>query len=366
MTSPGAELSRSFFLGAVRPLVSGAFPGLPYAAALVGYGSDVLGYDDGRSQDHDWGCRVTLLVTSPGPAVLAALDDRLERDLPAVFAGRPVRFPTTRDPRVRHRVEVTTVPSFVTARLGVDATRQLGPVDWLVMTGQGVLEVTAGPVFHDGPGTLTEVRRRLAWYPDDVWRYVLAAGWTRISQELPYVGRTGELGDDSGSRIVAARLARGIVQLGLLLDRRWAPYAKWTGVAFARTPISGAVAPLVARALGARTWRSREAALAAAVSALAAAQAERGLPVAEPAVVPFHDRPAQVVNPGLVAAVSSGIADPLLRRLPPGLGSLEQWVDNVDVLSDAARRAAVASAYRALLADTGAVPSEPATVPPSA
>nr|WP_308222325.1 DUF4037 domain-containing protein [Frankia sp. AgB32] len=44
------------------------------------------------------------------------------------------------------------------------------------------------------------VRRVLAWYPDDVWRCVLAAGWLRVSQEEPFVGRTGGCGDDRSGR----------------------------------------------------------------------------------------------------------------------------------------------------------------------
>ena len=35
---------------------------LPYAAALVGGGSQVLGYDTPMSTDHDWGPAVTLFL----------------------------------------------------------------------------------------------------------------------------------------------------------------------------------------------------------------------------------------------------------------------------------------------------------------
>lgn len=42
----GLELSRRFFHEAVRPLVTSLFPDLHYAAALLGQGSEVLGFDD--------------------------------------------------------------------------------------------------------------------------------------------------------------------------------------------------------------------------------------------------------------------------------------------------------------------------------
>jgi Domain of unknown function (DUF4037) len=348
----GAELSRSFFEHAVRPLLATTHPGLAYAAGLLGTGSDVLGYDDRRSQDHDWGCRLVLLVDAGeggDPRLVDRVDELLERELPPRFDGRPVRFSTSRDPRVRHRVVVTTVPAFVTGVLGVDATGPLDALDWLVLTGQSVLEVTAGPVFHDGPGVLGGIRRRLAWYPHEVWLYVLASGWTRISQEMPLVGRAGEVGDDTGSRVVAARLVRALMHLGFLLDRQWAPYAKWTGVAFGRLRVAARVGPALGAALDARTWPDREAALAEAVAALAEAQSARGLPSAQEPVVPFHDRPARTVNPAIVAGLAADLTDPILRRLPVGIGSIEQWADNVDVLGVPHHRAAARATYRALL-----------------
>ncbi len=52
---PGLDLCRIFYLEAVRPLLEQAYPGLPHAAARLGPGSEVLGFDTERSVDHDWG-----------------------------------------------------------------------------------------------------------------------------------------------------------------------------------------------------------------------------------------------------------------------------------------------------------------------
>lgn len=90
---------------------------------------------------------------------------------------------------------------------------------------------------------MTERRDVLRWYPDDVWRYVLAAGWLRIDQEEPFVGRTGGSGDDLGSRIIAARIARDQTKLAFLVERRWAPYSKWLGRAFALAPPGSSASP---------------------------------------------------------------------------------------------------------------------------
>ena len=100
----GAELSRRFFAELVQPLLAQAGPGLRYAAARLGSGSDVLGLDDELSRDHDWGCRLTLLVDEEERDRVAPVRQLLEDRLPERFGGYPVRFPVTWDglsPRCR-------------------------------------------------------------------------------------------------------------------------------------------------------------------------------------------------------------------------------------------------------------------------
>ena len=42
----GLDLCRGFFFETMKPIMDQYFPGLTYSAGLIGYGSDVLGYDD--------------------------------------------------------------------------------------------------------------------------------------------------------------------------------------------------------------------------------------------------------------------------------------------------------------------------------
>lgn len=345
----GTTLARNYYVDVVAPLLGARWPELRYAAARLGGGSEVLGLDDDMSRDHDWGLRLTVFVEPEAVGEVAAL---LDERLPERYAGLPVRFATSWDGGVRHRVEVTTVPGFVAARLGVDATRDLDALEWLGLTGQSVLEVTSGPVFADILGTLAAVRRRLAWYPDDLWRYVVAADWRRLDQELPLMSRAGLRGDALGSRLVAARLVGVAMHLGFLLDRRWPPYPKWLGTAFVRLPVAGELRGPLAAVLGTEGWRERQGALAEALAVLLRAQREAGLPA--PAGTPtttFFDRPFLAVREEVEALLLDGVTDPVVRRLPAGVGAVEQWMDNVDVLTRPSRRMAAA---RAVLAAHGA------------
>src|ERR1700722_2074972 len=246
---PGLRLAGGFLARGVRPRLDEACPGLDHAAALLGTGSEVLGFDSPRSTDHDWGARLAILTAGREHHELAGL---LERRLPESFRGHPVFYPASQDPAgaARHWVEISALQSFLEQLLGFDPSPQpAGVADWLATPTQRLAEVTGGAVYHDGPGELTLVRARLAWYPDQVWRYVLACQWQRIAQEEAFPGRCAEAGDELGAAVVAARLARDLMRLCLLMRRRYPPYSKWLGSAFARLPEAAAIGPALTAAL---------------------------------------------------------------------------------------------------------------------
>ena len=344
----GGELARAFHTDVVEPLLTGAMPRLRYAAGRLGSGSDVLGLDDAMSRDHDWGCRLTLLVDEPDRDAVPQISLLLERELPESYRGFPVRFPVTWNPSLSHKVEVATVTGFAAGRLGVDPAAELSVLDWLILTGHSVLEVTAGPVFADRTAELARVRAKLRWYPPDVELYVLAAGWQRLSQEMPMVGRTAERGDELGSRLLSARLAGDLMWLAFALARRWPPYPKWRGTAFQALPVAAELSGPLSAAAAAPDWRGRESGLADACEVLLSVQRARGLPAPAAAVTRFWDRPYRNVDDAVTEALLAGITDPqVIRLLPARVGSIEQWASSVDVLARPARRSALRTAYRA-------------------
>lgn len=61
---PGLELSQQFYTDVVAPILEKALAGVPYSAALIGWGSEVQGFDTVRSTDHAWGPRMQLFLSS--------------------------------------------------------------------------------------------------------------------------------------------------------------------------------------------------------------------------------------------------------------------------------------------------------------
>ncbi|USQ75966.1 hypothetical protein [Ornithinimicrobium cryptoxanthini] len=108
---PGAELSRRLYDDVVHPVLRARFPGLPHSAALLGRGSEVLGFDDEMSTDHDWTPRVLIFLAEEDERQHGdAVREALAQDLPSAFAGHPTGF------------EVWSVRSYVRRQLGRTST----------------------------------------------------------------------------------------------------------------------------------------------------------------------------------------------------------------------------------------------------
>lgn len=362
---PGLELSRRFYFEAVSPILRRELGQTPFSAARLGSGSEVLGFDTERSTDHEWGPRLQVFLHEAdlrrsGESIRRALSEQLPKSFggyPTHFHapdGGPVAHMRMTDGPVNHRIVITSVAAWFTYEIGFNPLAGATTLDWLAAPIQRLAENTGGALFHDGLGQLAEARRRIQWYPDDLWRYTLACQWQRISQEEAFVGRAGEAGDDLGSAVVAARLVREIVRLGFLLERRWAPYSKWLGSAFGTLAIAPVLEKPLQNVLSAASWVEREAGLCAAYAIVGRAQNELGLsePV-DPSVRPYHGRPFLVLHAERFAdALRRSIAE-AVRDLPL-LGAVDQVLDSTDVLTSPARTRAV---MRALLGET--VQSQP-------
>ncbi len=360
---PGLKLCEQFYRESVGPILGTHFSGLAHAAALIGSGSEVLGYDDEMSTDHHWGPRVMLFVGEEDHQRYSeAIREKLAHTLPYEFRGYSTNFsePNPDDSNVQlmqaidqgpvnHRVSVSTVREFFESQLGFDIERPIEPADWLTFSEQRLLTITAGAIYHDGVG-LENQCRRFAYYPRDVWLYLLAAGWSRIGQEEHLMGRAGMLGDEIGAAIIGSRLVRDIMRLCFLMESTYAPYPKWFGTAFERLDCAPFLQPILRNALRAVTWQEREGHLIAGYEFIA--KMHNSLDLTE--VLPnqaafFHGRPFKAIAlHGFAEALLKQIRDPLVKRIAerPIIGSLDQFSDNTDLVSDVCWRSVLRKLYR--------------------
>ncbi|TVQ26117.1 MAG: DUF4037 domain-containing protein [Spirochaetaceae bacterium] len=367
----GIDLARGFYVDVVAPLLRRYAGDLSYSAALIGPGSEVLGFDDDVSTDHHWGPRV-LIFTSDADATARSADlhAMLAERLPTEYGGYPTNF-TDPDPDdngtqllhpvesgpVNHRVEIVGLHDWLAGYIGSERTGAILPVDavgWLTIPQQKLRTLIAGEVFHDGlhaaeagfggkeHGALAAVRSALAWYPDDAWRYLIAAVWQRIAQEEPLVGRAGQNGDEIGARLIAMRLVRDAMRLCFLAERQYAPYAKWFGRAFADLDAARTFGPLLGAVAAATGWRDRDGALASVYSELAVLH--NSLSITRPMPTEphgFFSRPFTVLAiegfaQETLDTIDASWLTPRMRRSP--IGGIDLLSDNTDLLEDPAYR----------------------------
>jgi hypothetical protein len=356
---PGLKLSRLFYQKEVRPILDKEFPKLRHSAAVIGWGSEVLSFDTAMSRDHHWGPRVLLFLRDKDfPKLKDKISEALSNKLPYEFLGYSTNYSKPDGVGVRqanritsgpvdHLINVYTVRSFFEARLGFDPCNKITVIDWLTFPQQRLLELVSGEVYHDGLGELEKTRDKFSFYPQDVWLYLLAAQWTRISQEEAFVGRAGDIGDELGSQIVAARLVREIMKLAFLMERQYAPYSKWFGSAFRKLRIGARLTPILREVLLAKTWKAREKKLALAYSLVA--RQHNALKITEPLpakVTSYYGRPYLVIHGDTFASViKKAIKDPQVKKIKTDVGAIDQFTDSTDVTQNLSLARSLGAVY---------------------
>ncbi len=353
---PGLALSRKLYEEAVRPILTRHFPDLHYSAALIGDGSDVLGFDTEQSTDHGWGPRLRIFLGKEEFSQMATtIDAVLQDELPPTVAGYPVDmawFGMPERPKAgtgtQHRVEIHEPGDFFWRQLGRDVMGALTPVDWLLMPQQRLRSVTAGVLFHDGLGVLGPIRNKLRYYPGDIWLYLLAGQWRRVAQEEAFLGRCAQTGDEIGSRLVAARQVDDLMNLAFLMEQTYAPYRKWFGTAFRQLTLAERLEPALLDVLAAASWPKREAAMVRCWRIVASAHNDLGVTPPLPVEASqFYERPFMVIHAErFELALLEAIEDPAVKSLPTHLGGVDQYIDSTDMLSAPLRLRRLSDLYQ--------------------
>jgi hypothetical protein len=183
----GLQLSESFYNEVVAEILNQNFPGLPYSARLIGWGSEVLGYDDVISSDHNWGLRFQLFLKEEDyKDQYQKINQAFNEKLPNEYKSHPLSFEINvnsdqrdleKTKNSRHNIDIETIEGFFTRYLGRNPCNKISIADWLTFSEHKLLTVTNGKVFYDGLGELESIRQKLNYYPRDIWLYLLSTQW---------------------------------------------------------------------------------------------------------------------------------------------------------------------------------------------
>lgn len=354
----GMDLCGQFFEEAAKPILESHFPALSYSAGLLGYGSDVLGYDDATSTDHMWGPRFYLFLKESDIGLKPNIMETFRKELPYTYKGFSVNFtdPDPNDNGVRHAeiisegpvsplIFIHTLNGFLSQYLGVSDIDNLTGLDWLSFSEHRLLALTSGRIFADGLN-IQEKLRRLRFYPEDVRLYLLASNWSVIAEEQAFVRRCSDVGDEIGSILICARIADRLMRLAFLYCRTYAPYSKWFGTAFSRLPIDRNIQACISDAITAKDIAGRENAIVRAQQLLAGLHNETG-------ITRYIDTPVQsYFGRDIKVIFADRIAEAIMQRLKgtafesyPLIGTLSSAANLTNISDNVRRRESVKKLY---------------------
>lgn len=266
----GLDLCEGFFNDCAKPIIDKYFPDLQYSAGLIGYGSDVLGYDDKVSRDHMWGPRFYMFLREKDINKKDEIFNKFAENLPYEYMGYSVNFtdPDPNDCGVQHSqfidsgkvnplIFIQTFDEFLIDEIGTADLDNITPLDWIAFSEHRLLSLVSGKLFIDKLN-IRKQTDKIKFYPYAVKLYLIASQWQIISSEQAFVKRCGEVGDEIGSQIICARIAERLMRLCFLYKDAYAPYSKWVGTAFNKLDIDANIKLKINAALKANDLIERE------------------------------------------------------------------------------------------------------------
>lgn len=225
----GLDICEQFYRTHGAPMLREQFPELEglIAVGLAGSGSECFGYDDETSRDHDF---------EPGFCLFLPDEDLVDRRtafaLERAYSKLPREFMglsrTPLSPVGGNRHGVIRMEDFFRDKTG-RPDGALSVRDWFSVDEQALAEATNGRVFRDDLGALTDIRRVLSYFPDDVRLKKLAGHLLMMGQSGQYnYPRSVSRGDSAAAQLCAVEFVRHALCAIFLLNRRYMPYYKWS------------------------------------------------------------------------------------------------------------------------------------------
>lgn len=241
----GLELAEKYYEAYGRPMLEKQFPHVfdQVAAGLVGQGSECFGFDDEISADHDYGPSFCIwlprdVYAKYGKQMQAAYDA-----LPQEFMGFAGRVC---EEQGQGRVGVLCLEDFYSGILGRDGAPQTIQ-EWLAQSEENLATATNGRVFEDRLGTFSAVREELLqYYPEEVWKRRLAQSMAKAAQSGQYnYARAMKRGERIAAELALSEFIRESMKIVYLLNRKYAPYDKWTHRGLRELPVCSEIGDML-------------------------------------------------------------------------------------------------------------------------
>lgn len=233
-SSKGIVIAESFFKEFGLPVINQYFPELTdrISAGLLGEGSEMLGFDDELSRDHDWGPSFILFLEEQ--------DVQMYRQSLAAKLNelRPDSFQNINLTKTK-AITVQTIDGFYKELTGLPCPPK-SIQEWITVRENDLCYAQAGKIFYDPPGNLTRRHHTFQemYYPREIWLGRIAAQlfWIWHYGEYNICDRMVKRNEKIGALIGMGMVIQATMRLTFLLNRRFSPYWKWLHCAFVKLP----------------------------------------------------------------------------------------------------------------------------------
>lgn len=217
------ELSRALYEEKGAEMIHRLFPEYEarIAVGLSGRGSQCYGFDDELSADHDYKLGFCLWLTDQDEAKIGLQLRRAYRDI--LPSGRAEHSAMGND-----GMGVQPIGDFFLPYTGTrGAPEEL--LQWLRLPSHALAEACNGQVWRDELGEFTRIRDSLMNMPEDVRIKKLAGAILIMAQSGQYnYSRCLKRGEEGAAMLAMAEFVKAACAAVFLLNRRHAPYYKWT------------------------------------------------------------------------------------------------------------------------------------------
>lgn len=346
------EISRGYYKDVISPIIKEhiSYLGDKYCAALIGWGSDVLGNDDELSVDHEWGPRCIIFIPETCTEYKNRVYEVLNACVPDEYKGFTTRFKNENWVRIPDKngdvhIEVTTCRDYLEENIGMYMPTD--DIDWLCIPENKLLEFTGGEIFYDGFNELMKLREFYSYFPEDVWKFRLAYSWQSLGWNIALIGLTYKRGDILSARHCLSVTLHGLMKIIFLLNRKYChSYLKWLHREFYKLPnLSNDIGIIIEECYREKDFSIISERLKQIVHCLLEYQNNLGL-------LPKAEIKSTWFSRGFFDIDFNHIAEQIQMSIKGELrntvldGALDQWITNEDILLDSRRMKKLRSYYR--------------------
>ena len=223
----GLELSRGYYNDICRPAIEEHFKKHinKMAFGLVGDGSECYGFDDEISQDHDFGPRIMVWLSTDDYRQFGTELHKFILNLPKNYMGYES---VNKSQYGDEREGVFSITDFFKKITGLDHLPE-SLIEWMRIPEVNLSIATNGEVFSDISGKFSNYRALLlAGYPEDVRLKMIAARCMKAAQSGQYnFPRCIKRKEFTAAQVALAEFINTICSLIYLLNNRYKPFYKW-------------------------------------------------------------------------------------------------------------------------------------------